>query len=173
MKQYKSAPDADRIAASLLCTVHSDIAEFPVRCIFQDENDLKGNHIVLANVRKVSGLQAFLSGTCPVEGLQEVLELDMNIEFVEPNDLILIVIGYPSWVGLDDKQREALIDHELCHVRTSFNERTGKATAKIIGHDVEEFYGVIQRHGDWKGEIKGFGPNPALKVTGKSSAATG
>jgi Putative phage metallopeptidase len=161
-KKFMAAPDADRIAAELLSTVHADIAEFPVRCIFQEEADKKLNHVVLANVRKLSGLNAFLAGSVAIEGLQDSLDLDLAITFQEPRELILIMVAHGRWQSLTDAQRVALIDHELCHVVCVTNE-DGETHPKIIGHDVEEFHAIIHRHGDWKGEVAGFQPPVKLR----------
>lgn len=50
------------------------------------------------------------------------------------------------WYGvLDERQKVALVDHELCHC--VFDEETHKA--KMRGHDVEEFVEIVQRHGSW------------------------
>jgi hypothetical protein len=154
-KAYMYAPDADRIAATLLATVHSDKAEVPVRCLFCSETPRKGGRVVLANIRKLTGLTAFLAGSVAVEGLQESLDLEWPISFQEPRELALIVISYDEWGHLTESQREALLDHELSHLVVDKDE-DGNLLVTLRAHEVEEFWEVIHRHGDWKGEIAGF-----------------
>ena len=62
----------------------------------------------------------------------------------------VIIIDYFFWRENPEKQ-EALIFHELCHL---IADDTGKLST--VSHDVEEFYAVIQKYGDWKKEIRQF-----------------
>ena len=62
-------------------------------------------------------------------------------------------VNHSAWVNLTEKQRIALVDHELCHA--GYNPETGEAN--IIDHDVEEFGEVIKRHGFWRDDVKLFG----------------
>jgi len=49
-----------------------------------------------------------------------------------------------AWAGLDELQRDALADHELCHCVW---DELGKPLLAL--HDIEEFYGVMLRYGLW------------------------
>jgi hypothetical protein len=60
----------------------------------------------------------------------------------------VITIDYFFWRENPEKQ-EALLFHELCHLTS---DETGKLCT--VPHDVEEFYAVIAKYGDWKKEIK-------------------
>ena len=62
----------------------------------------------------------------------------------------VIIIDYFFWRENPEKQ-EALIFHELCHL---IADDTGKLST--VSHDVEEFYAVIQKYGDWKKEVRQF-----------------
>ena len=62
----------------------------------------------------------------------------------------VIIIDYFSWRENPETQ-EALMFHELCHL---IADDTGKLST--VSHDVEEFYAVIQKYGDWKKEIRQF-----------------
>ena len=50
------------------------------------------------------------------------------------------------WKTFDERQREALVLHELCHI-----DRTEKGAVKLRKHDVEEFVTVVHEYGDWSG----------------------
>lgn len=61
----------------------------------------------------------------------------------EPLDFI-IWLAADIWLDvLDDRQRKALLDHELCHCFWDGEK------AHIHGHDIEEFTVIIERHGLW------------------------
>jgi hypothetical protein len=60
----------------------------------------------------------------------------------------LIWLSKADWERMTSEQREALIDHELCHIRLSGGGLT------VVGHDFEEFYEIIQRHGFWDQRLK-------------------
>lgn len=63
----------------------------------------------------------------------------------------LIEIAEEIWRDLSRDQQEALIDHELCHCKIDMeNERPF-----IVGHDIEEFKEVIDRHGFWNSDLLG------------------
>ena len=58
----------------------------------------------------------------------------------------LIVISYPTWQDLTDKEKWAVLDHELQHCFAGETE-AGDAVHKILDHDFSDFGVVIQRHG--------------------------
>jgi Putative phage metallopeptidase len=61
----------------------------------------------------------------------------------------LITVSHSFWMAFQAK-REALIYHELCHL--FYDEET--AGLKLVAHDMEEFYAVYKRFGDWQGELE-------------------
>jgi NADH:ubiquinone oxidoreductase subunit len=64
----------------------------------------------------------------------------------------LIWIQEEIWDQLSHEQREALIDHELCHC--GYNEND---VPTMIPHDFEEFSCVIERHGLWRKSLLEMG----------------
>lgn len=50
-----------------------------------------------------------------------------------------------AWQHLAERQREALIAHELCHV----GMRNDKGTVTMLEHDIEEFGWVVREYGQW------------------------
>lgn len=87
----------------------------------------KGKKAIIASARKVPDLYRIL---CPYDFV-----LDVNEEF---------------WSFMDEAQREALVDHELCHC---MHDDDGWY---IRDHDVEEFQAVIERRGLWQKELEDF-----------------
>jgi hypothetical protein len=67
------------------------------------------------------------------------------------------IVGFPkdSWDTLDDRQKIAVADHELCHCGNKL-DKDGKARWCIIPHDVEEFSLVVKRHGLYLGDQTEF-----------------
>jgi hypothetical protein len=67
--------------------------------------------------------------------------------------VFVIEISASVWEGLDERGRRALVDHELMHCTIEFTDDLEMKLA-IRGHDVEEFFGIVRRHGLWKGDIE-------------------
>lgn len=61
----------------------------------------------------------------------------------------LIWLSKEDYERMDSAQREALIDHELCHCRPGDN-----GGWSIREHDVQEFAAVVARHGLWTAELR-------------------
>jgi len=108
---------------------HNYLKRYNLKMTFRDKKKKKGGRIIHASIRKFSDHDYFLHG--------------YHAE---------ILISYTFWVSYPEK-RKALIDHELCHLWE------GEEGLEVQGHEVEEFYAVIKRHGDWMGEIQGFKNN--------------
>lgn len=60
-----------------------------------------------------------------------------------------------------DEQREALLDHELCHAAIDYDadlepkrDQLGRICYRIRKHDVEEFTQIIARRGVWKRDLE-------------------
>lgn len=66
----------------------------------------------------------------------------------------LLTVNRDVWENLDESQRIALIDHELCHCRRGDDDKAGNPKWELIGHDIEEFYPILRRHGAWSDSVK-------------------
>jgi predicted metallopeptidase len=67
-------------------------------------------------------------------------------------DYILTLHG-EKWGQLSEKQRRALVDHELYHmVKQKKKNREGKIRIqwKLRHHDIEEFGAIVKRYGLWE-----------------------
>lgn len=77
---------------------------------------------------------------------------------------VIIEIDRSNWLTLSPRQRDALIDHELCHIERVLHKRTGipatdtvdRPKLKIRRHDHEYgwFDEVAQRHGEYSPEVR-------------------
>ena len=57
----------------------------------------------------------------------------------------LIVIFEPNIAGFTKKQIQILLHHELLHV--GMDEKNGELRYRIVPHDVEDFYSILDRYG--------------------------
>jgi hypothetical protein len=75
----------------------------------------------------------------------------------------LLVLNQEFFLQFDEKQRLALIDHELCHARPLLDDKglqskdeRGRLLWRLRKHDLEEFREVIDRHGCYKDDLELF-----------------
>ena len=69
----------------------------------------------------------------------------------------IIVISSPTWQRLNDTQRMAVLDHEMCHVFYDDEDKAGNPTYSLISHDVEDFAQIIQLYGLYHNGLVEFG----------------
>lgn len=69
---------------------------------------------------------------------------------VHPYEALIYIDGV-YWMMNEDK-REPLLYHELCHLY--YDDETEKMS--LVGHDVEDFYAVVRRYGDWQKDLEKF-----------------
>jgi len=121
--------DVVSTATKLIRDYHPDLDEANVGFLFRDKAQKSGDRVVLGKASKV----------------QDRLKPFLDYDFI-------IWIAQDVWEGeLSMAQREALVDHELCHCTMDDN---GKP--KLKHHDIEEFNEVVERHGIWKDDLKTF-----------------
>ena len=146
--KFCPAPDVAEIAADLIDTVsdHEPLDGFRIVYLFIDKAPRSNGRTVLGTARVITGRAAFLSR-------RRGDEID---DFDDAKSYGLIEISHNTWLGLTDAQRVALVDHELCHFHVHYPDE-GPATLATNGHDVEEFVGIIRRHGLWKSDLQEIG----------------
>lgn len=146
MTSYRPASEVARIATDLIAKHHEHLGdvEAEMQFVFRDKASKKGGRVVLGAARKVSGLNAWLA-----TDQDEAYDEDAPGFFV-------IEIAEDEWQRLSDKQRVALVDHELSHCVIEWDD-DGVPTLKIRSHDLEEFTTIVKRHGLWKEDLQWFG----------------
>jgi len=72
----------------------------------------------------------------------------------------VILLNKEAWQGLNTKEKQALVDHELCHAQVVFDadgnpklDDQDRPVCRIRKHDVEEFKAVTERHGLWTSSL--------------------
>lgn len=133
MASFMEAPEVQEIAERLIAAHHQHLQQASIRYLFRVGEWTAHHQVVYGAARAVTGLMGYLTG----------------LDFV-------ILINRGIWPGLTDGQKEALVDHELCHCRRKVTE-DGVVTWYTVGHPVEDFFEVIERHGYWNRDLKRLG----------------
>lgn len=146
---YSLAPEVAKIGRQLIAKHHDvALADQRIEYLFRSEAARAGGRTIWGKARKVTGLNAFLAAEEPAEG-----PITDDTPEVEP--FFVIELAYDVWLTLSPKQQIALVDHELSHLEVGWNEK-GDIVLSLRAHDVEEFQGVVRRHGLWKDDVAHF-----------------
>lgn len=159
---FEPAPEVEEIAKELIGKYHGHLLDFKVRIEYAFTNKTPKNKgkEVWAYVRKVSSLMAYLSETQETAG-----------------DFFAMVVSKPVWELLPPDKRQALVDHELCHLWAEADQADEDdadaipeepVKLSLNSHDVEEFSPVVRRWGLWREDVEDF-VNAALKKKGAVS----
>lgn len=89
---------------------------------------------------------------------------DMHKELVEYDFIILLNKEVWEDPEFTVEKKRALIDHELCHAAPAVDKETdeqktdsrGRLVWRIRKHDIEEFRGIVERHGCYKNDLERF-----------------
>lgn len=108
--------------------LHPHLPAMSVAFLWRDELRVRGSR-AYASISLAGGRLAFIAE------IEAVLEVDWNL-----------------WKQLNGTSRLALIDHELHHLTWD----SEKERLAIVGHDVEEFGGIVRRWGLWRPSLVTF-----------------
>jgi len=141
--QYDLAQEPKLIAEEMIPKFHDHLSRSRIEYVFLSETPNTKGKELYGRARKKGGLDAFLAA-----------QLES-----EPADFFVIEFSKPIWDQLTKNQKHALVDHELSHCWLD-----EEGALKILPHDVEEFSGVIKRHGLWRPDIEHFAEIAAKHV---------
>lgn len=145
---YDPAESVAEIAKELIPKYHPHLVNSEIAYVFKNKEIKKGGKVVLATAEKCSPKVKFLSG---------------GKEFV-------ITVSFPSWQSLTDKQKRAVVDHELMHCLVDDDDESGEKKLIILPHDVEEFYSIIERNNLWKEDLVALGRVVKAQLNGKNTS---
>lgn len=128
---YREARQPEAIGRVLVCHVHRHLKNYEVGYLYREKIERNGR-TVLGKASKVGAKLKHFS----------------NLDF-------LIEINRRAWAVLSQRQRVALVDHELAHCGTETTE-DGEDKLVMIAHDLEEFNAIVQRWGIWQPDIAAF-----------------
>jgi hypothetical protein len=137
---FSPAPAVAQIAERLIALHHPDLLKHEVRIeyVFRSDTVKSKGREQWGQCRKESSLAAFYGKQAENEVLKP---------------FFAIVISQPKWCSLEPEQRAALVDHELSHCGCRL-DGDGNVQLYIVPHDLEEFRGVVERHGMWRRDVK-------------------
>lgn len=145
--EIRPAPEVETVGRKLIGLYHRGIEgcriEFAFRC---GDWKNKGKD-VFGKASVISGTGAYMAA------------LGLPIEQRKAAKLFLVLISKAAWERFSLAQREALVDHELCHLWLN-----AKGQPSTVGHDLEEFKAIVDRHGFWLGDIEEFATVAAHKL---------
>lgn len=148
MTTYWRAKDVEVLVEQLVPEHHShlDRPDVTIRCVFRDTVSKSRGRMVLGKARKISGLNAHLVGLVRRDDLGD-----------DPADFFVIEVPHEPWYALTEAQRLALVDHELSHLYVAIPENPDEPRKLVmVGHDLEEFTAVVERHGLWRPNLTEF-----------------
>lgn len=129
-QKFFDAPEVKEIAHELIPRHHPHLVEARIKYLFRRGNWTSKGRTRLGQAVKVSERDRVIHG----------------YDFV-------VIINYDYWPALDEDQRRALVDHELCHCERN-EDAQGNPKWNIRAHDVEEFQEIVRRHGLWKPDLQ-------------------
>lgn len=114
-------------AEAIIHTMHPKLRDARIAFVFRDKAQKQGERFILGQCTKV-----------PAK-FQPLLEYDY-----------IIWLSEDDYAGMTDKQREALIFHELYHIKYNYEADSWS----IRPHDVQEFSAVIERYGIYSPDVR-------------------
>ena len=128
-KLYKRSDELRALADQIILSENIDKGEAEIEYLF-----------VWPNISKNTG------GKClkPTKELLYYSKCDFIIE-----------ISQEVWDELTEEDQYRLLHHELCHIGSDYDEKTGEYTYSIRKHDIEDFKAVVSKYGvEWDNTIK-------------------
>ena len=130
---YEEAPLIEKIAnETVIPEWHPYLKYLPILYVFVSKLPKKDGRLMLCKTKKLMPFERFLGG--------------------EKHNYV-VMVAREEWTNLNEKQQIALLDHELSHIQRDANAESGYV---MRGHDIEEFIGVVERHGAWKSDVRRF-----------------
>lgn len=112
------------------------------------------------------GWKPDVDGVKKLGACRKASDLDRELARGESAWDFVVMLSSDFWTHptVEDKQRRALLDHELCHAAPKLDPRTGdqqedergRKLWRLRKHDIEEFSDVVRRHGTYKRDLENF-----------------
>lgn len=134
MSWADASTEVKPIADKLIAERHDHLEEVHIEYLFALEPlESKGKEID-GQVKKVSGLNAYLA----------CRESDFDGE-----EFVVVEISKSAWDMYSESQREASIDKRLCEIKLN-----DKLKLKLVGPDAHAYYKNVEIYGDWEPDLK-------------------
>ena len=128
------------------------------------ENEIKIEYLMAREAKRKGGKQIIGAVHLPsVQGkLKDLFEMLLADFFGEMPDFLMI-IDEAWWMEASAFDREALIWHELCHVKQETDgfgdlkfDQDGNPKFGLVEHDVSAFHSEVARYGAWCPDLQQF-----------------
>ena len=119
------------MAKDIIERYHEHLLPAKICYLFKEQATKSGNKVILGTAKKATAEVKLMTG----------------FDFI-------VTLAYDMWQTLNDVQRRALVDHELCHCTVS--EKGTEFKWAIRKHDFEDFLEIVERYGDDTLSLKGF-----------------
>jgi hypothetical protein len=147
MKTYSPAPDAESCVAMMQDDYHAELEGVTVSALFVFDTEASDS------VLKHQGY--------PAQAVARITPTrDRALGIADAT----IVIDRCNWLTLSQRQRDALIDHELTHLTRVLDDETGRPVCDVLDrpklamrrHDFQAgwFHEIAQRHKDASPEVR-------------------
>lgn len=146
------------IAQELIREHHTHLHTAEMLYVFTKQRRKRCGRIRVGSAARMNAVQRFLAS---------------GLDSVERGPDFMILVDSNEWSNLKAGQRKALVDHELSHCALfvkdveeegppkwrrfdaefdAYDEAKYEYRWGLRGHDIEEFAGVLRRHGFWKAD---------------------
>lgn len=128
------------------------------------DDEIKIEYLMARRAKRKAGKQVLGAVHLPtVQGqLKDLFEMLLGQFFGEMPDFLMI-IDEVWWDEADETQREALVWHELCHIKQEtdgFGELRftidGEPKYGLVDHDIAAFHSEVGRYGAWSADLQQF-----------------
>jgi hypothetical protein len=103
--------------------------------------------------------KADVDGIVTIGKCKKASELDRELASFD----FVILLSQSFWYEANEKQRAALLDHELMHAAVQYDadgepvvDTRGRQVYRTRKHDLEEFSDIVGRHGCYKRDLEQF-----------------
>ena len=127
--QFDRAETVETLAKSIIAQYHTHLINCKIAYVYRNKPMKSGGRVLFATAQKCNALTRDL---CKISGGE-------GFDFI-------VIINYEAWNLLTDNQKNAVIDHTLCHCLTDELEN-GDVKLSIAPHEINEFSTILDHWG--------------------------
>lgn len=155
---WVDAPAVERVAAQLIPGKFEHLQQTGVylRYVFTNKKILMRGRVKAAQAIKMTGLGARMY-------FREFFGRDNDL----PGVLFVVKVNKQQWEWCGDREKEALVFHELCHFAAEQKtDNRGNEVLRLFlyDHDIEAFGREVDEYGLWTRNLAAFGEHVAPHV---------
>jgi hypothetical protein len=133
--KFELSKELKQVGDRIISECHQELQGLKIAWMFRDKATKSAGKVTLGKAIQVSDRDWLLHG------------YDAIVE-----------IAFDMWKMADDRARDALLDHELAHIRWDgeVDPELNRNVVVVVGHDIEEFADVLRRRCCWHPALRGF-----------------